>query len=201
MAHYKRKGGAGQGGVEKRGQPAARRRRRYNGGLDQQERAMGALLAGGVFDDEGGRASGYARKLFEALMGELPAGSARALNGGRFEELEALSKGMGSVEALLWMADIPNDKPKLVNELREGAPGMRLVISKNNRLGKYGPEQLRERMERAGAAALVEFIEGADGRVDARLWGAGGEVLQERAKSPSELAAGLARALMGGGGE
>lgn len=153
---------------------------------------MRALLAGGVFDDEGGRASGYARKLFARLLELLPEG-AEAINGGVFSDLEALSRpGPGQVEALLWMADIPNDKPKLVNQLRQSDPSLALVISKNNRSGKYDAAALAERIERAGAAALVEFVDAGDGRVGARVWGPRQERLLESARTPEALAEALA---------
>lgn len=159
---------------------------------------MKALLAGGVFDDEGGRASGYARKLFAAMEEAWAPGEAGSINGGSFERLEKLAGQAGALQALVWMADVPNDKPKLVNQLRSRAPSLKLVISKNNRAGKYSASQLAERLQRAEATALVEFTDAEDGRVVAKIWGPGQKTLLERAESPAELGRALAAMLTSG---
>lgn len=135
------------------------------------------LMVGGVFDDLGGRPSGYVKKLFSGIQ-EHWAGRSTILNGGYFRDLEAEVEKIDGASVLLWMADVPNDKPKLIARLRGASPGLALAISKNNRAGKYTGEQLAERMAAAGASLMIEFVDGGgEGMVAAVLRGAGGAIL------------------------
>lgn len=134
------------------------------------------LMVGGVFDDLGGRPSGYVRKLFSGIQAHWSGGS-EIINGGNFGDLEAGVNQAAGVPILLWMADVPNDKPKLIPRLREANPSLALAISKNNRAGKYSSQQLAERMAAAGAALMIEFVDGGEGMVAAILRGASGEAM------------------------
>lgn len=154
---------------------------------------MSALLAGGVFDDQGGRASGYARQLFEAIQAGLEPGSARVFNGGLFGDLERGVQELAVARAAVWMADVPNDKPKLVKQLVAVNPRLRLIISKNNRSQKYSVEELAERQRLAGACALIEFQSAPDGKVMGRLLAASGAVLLAFTQDPSELGRAVAQ--------
>lgn len=134
------------------------------------------LMVGGVFDDLGGRPSGYVRKLFSSIQAHW-GGSSEILNGGAFCDLEEEVNKAAGVPILLWMADVPNDKPKLIPRLRDANPSLALAISKNNRAGKYSSQQLAERIAAAGASFMIEFVDGGEGMVAAVLRGAKGEAL------------------------
>ena len=143
----------------------------------EKERLMGKLLmVGGVFDDQGGRASGYAKKLF-AEIGLHWSGEVEVVNGGAFKDLESRAGQAGKSDALVWLADVPNDKPKLVAKLRQASPELVLCIGKNNRAGKYLPSQLSARMAAAGAFLMLEFVSAGEEGVGANLRGPGGELL------------------------
>lgn len=126
---------------------------------------MNVLMVGGVFNNEGGRASGYFNKLTQAINEWIPRHSRdidvaiTVINGGTYESLKMSIDQVPGVTHLLWFADVPNDLPKLVPGLREKNPDMVLFISKNNRLGKYTRDDLHGRMVAADAQYLVEFTE------------------------------------------
>lgn len=147
---------------------------------------MDLFATGGVFNDEGGRSSGYVRQLFDALGLRLGDGF-RSINGGSFDALQALTAQTrdAQVSHVLWLADVPNDKPKLVNGLQRD--GMALCISKNNRRGAYSVDDLVERMARAGASALIEF-RGEGRAIEARLLGANGQERSPWSPSVDDLA-------------
>lgn len=92
---------------------------------------MNILLVGGRFDDDGGRPSGYITKLAEAL---------RALgvkvddfNGGPYDRLPLLVNAVaGQGDVVLWFADVPNDKEKVVGNIKRKYPRTLLVTSKRN---------------------------------------------------------------------
>jgi hypothetical protein len=157
---------------------------------------MEILLVGGVFDDGEGRASSYCRQLNAAIVAALgEQASVAAINGGHFDDLRLAMDSAVDAEALLWMGDIPNDKPKLVNRLQELRPGLRLIISKNNRARAYSVEQLAERMALAGACALIEFQNDEAGLIKARLMGPGGAELAPWSSKIDDLAAATAAIL------
>lgn len=126
---------------------------------EQHARPCSLLLIGGTFDTEGGRSSGYFHKLATALQQRFPERSFRILNGGFYSALEAELSGLTHVGVLLWFADIPNELPKLLPQLRVRNPSMTLVSSKNNRQQAYSREQLFARMAASQSHFLVEFTE------------------------------------------
>ena len=123
------------------------------------------LLIGGVFDDAGGRPSKLIAKLADnlltALYDELNVVSGSwaidVINGGSYSMLSGLvdTQVTAQYDAVLWFADVPNDKRKLVNHVAR--PGGVLIISKNNSSNKYTRNDLLERMRVSEALALVEF--------------------------------------------
>jgi hypothetical protein len=140
------------------------------------------LLVGGRFAETAGRPSGYIHKLVEALRQELPEGWAlQAINGGSYETLCTLVDTVDTVSHLCWFADVPNHLPKLVPQLRDKNPGLLLTLSKNNRIGKYSPADLHERMLTARAEWLVEFTESDNLILASLMTGAGGYALEGEA--------------------
>jgi hypothetical protein len=55
------------------------------------------------------------------------------------------------------MADVPNEKEKLVVQLKRDFPKLLLVITKNNRAGKYGELELIQRMLASKGNLMLEF--------------------------------------------
>ena len=148
------------------------------------------LCVGGVFDDEGGRGSGYFAKfapVFSAACGASDDGI-KVVNGGSFADLEGLMDGVGGFDAVLWAADVPNDKPKLVRAVKERNPKAMLVITKSNVSGKYDRMLLTARALQSKANLLVEFVRDGNGRVAGSLWDPLGNLFVERESDVGALA-------------
>lgn len=89
---------------------------------------MKIMMIAGRFDAAGGRPSGYMAKLAKALG----IGDEFILNGGPIDWLVALMPHLGAYPVVLWMADVPNEYPKLVESIKKDFPKTLLVTSKRN---------------------------------------------------------------------
>lgn len=87
---------------------------------------MKILAVGGLFDDQGGRPSGYAHKLFEAIT------CAHVVNGGSWELLCSLSAEVVNFDVVLWLPQVDNQREKLVRKIKINNPEVLLVTSKRN---------------------------------------------------------------------
>lgn len=149
------------------------------------------LSVGGTFDDLGGRKSGYFERLVEGLdyldrdFGEWS--DTILVNGGSCEHLEQALKA-NKPDFILWMADVPNDKPKLLSMVKELHPKSILVGSKRNDDGKYGFMDLVARALHAKMNLFVEFVKRSDGLVEASLYDPLGNVFGTRLSGPEMLA-------------
>lgn len=91
---------------------------------------MRVALVGGKFDVNGGRRSGYVARLKQALEGR--ADVVLYQNGGHYDSLAGLVDFFVSVDVVLWFADVPNELPKLVGDIKKRWPTLFLVTSKAN---------------------------------------------------------------------
>jgi len=157
-----------------------------------QARTMRFLVVGGTFNAEGGRPSGYIKKLTLALADALPKATLTLVNGGTYDALAAEIEAVGAVTHLAWFADVPNDYPKLLPVLKKRYPAMILVASKNNRKGLYTREALYARMHAARNELLVEFADGPDSRLVASVLTAGASVALEASPAVEAVASCLA---------
>jgi ribulose-5-phosphate 4-epimerase/fuculose-1-phosphate aldolase len=117
------------------------------------------LQVGGKWDDAGGKTSGYANKLFNELnqLWTLFGATPIMANGGDWETLTGLLNLVASQDIVIWFADCPNDKPKLVERIKEINPKCILITSKYNGENKYTPMHLIARMLKVKSNLLVEF--------------------------------------------
>ena len=146
------------------------------------------LLVGGVFDEQGGRASGYFRKLAEALIEALRPASCQILNGGQYSTLATEMAQIDKVTHVFWFADIPNSLPKLLPQLKQLHPNLILIQSKNNQRGAYTREQLVERMTASHSHFLLEFTTGNNGQLLATLLAYNGSAVIENCPDIDEVA-------------
>lgn len=123
------------------------------------------LCVGGVFNDEGGRKSGYFTKLVTVLQTTFKDSVFTIVNGGYWESLNDILPTVKNYDIVLWGADVPNTKPKVVNDLKSINPKMMLVITKNNLTNKYSHKLLTARALKAKANLLIEFGTGDAGYV------------------------------------
>lgn len=106
----------------------------------------------GTFDDNQGQRSSYMSKMFAGSDSYL------YINGGSWKKLEnQLKEIVTETEVLYWFPNIPNDKQKLVEEIKKINPKCLLVTSKNNVEGKYTHEDLVGRALRTKSNLLLEF--------------------------------------------
>lgn len=117
------------------------------------------LLVGGTFDDHGGKSSGYFDKLAVAVSYYTnPTCPPYVFNGGYYSVLELLLRIPNSdFKYIFWFADVPNDKPKLLSQVKEKWPKALLVISKRNDDDKYTLFDLVFRALNVKANLMVEF--------------------------------------------
>ena len=87
---------------------------------------MKALFVAGSFDGLGGKPSGYMLKLQQQLKIE------NFVNGGYVSELLKLVQDMGDYQVVLWMADVPNGYPNVIEDFKKHFPKTLLVVSKRN---------------------------------------------------------------------
>jgi hypothetical protein len=118
---------------------------------------MEYLLVCGTFDDDGGKPSGYMKKLY-GLLTNLVNGNVKYVNGGKFSLLELVLQSVTDYDVVLWFPNITNDKPKLVKEIKVRNKKCMLVTSKYND-GKYTFIDLISRALQVKSNLLVEFIE------------------------------------------
>lgn len=150
------------------------------------------VFVGGTFDLAGGRPSGYFGKLAAAVSAKLPGTQSTLLNGGSYDALAAAVKSLSGVTHLFWFADVPNDLPKLIPTILVNYPGLVLVGSKNNRKMLYDRAALYGRMRQSGSEFLVEFGDGADGRLVGSVLSASGTVVLESSPEIEVVASTLA---------
>jgi hypothetical protein len=91
------------------------------------------LIVGGFFDDSGGKPS---REIIPVLRVAIDY-KATTVNGGYFSELERIVKNIKEYDVIYWFANVPNDKEKIVNEIKKVHEACILVTSKRNDNDKY----------------------------------------------------------------
>lgn len=120
---------------------------------------MNIFIVGGTFDDNGGQRSGFVAK-FYAEYKYIFNVSIALRNGGDFSDLTnymADEDILKWADVIYWFANIPNDKAKLVGEIKRINPKAILIISKNNLEEKYQRLMLVARALQAKANLLIEF--------------------------------------------
>lgn len=74
---------------------------------------MNQLAICGTWNNSGGKASGYMKKFFEFS-------TATVYNGGTWDELtRILYEEVPHYNVVYWFPDVPNDKPKLVGDVKD----------------------------------------------------------------------------------
>ncbi len=131
------------------------------------------LIVTGRFDEQGGKPSGYAKKLF-AMAPQ----SAACLNGGHWKSLQALE--FASYGVIIWLADVPNHFPKLIEKIKSQNPHCILISSKNNISGECTPFDLVSRALRTRSSLLLEFTKDKNEKTECTIWDPLGNVYLQR---------------------
>ncbi len=90
---------------------------------------MNSLYLAGKFDENKGRHSKIAAQIYEQVKLE----DMTYVNGGSFGDLEKILESIDKFKLIYWFADVDNEKPKLVKEIKEKNRECILVTSKRNR--------------------------------------------------------------------
>ena len=116
-------------------------------------------IIAGTFNDEGGKKSGWANKFSHELYKRCYPALARENihNGGTWDELVRMCDTLPDTGIVLWLADVPNDKPKLIKQIKERHPKLFLVTSKRNLNGEYSLQNLVSRALNVKANLLLEI--------------------------------------------
>jgi hypothetical protein len=115
---------------------------------------MKILIIGGDWDDNGGKPSGYVKK-FSTEIDKLCPGYISVYNGGMFKHLESMA--LDNYNVIFWFANVPNDKEKIIRQIKEINPKCILVSSKNNIDKKYSYMDLIARALQTKSNLLVSF--------------------------------------------
>jgi len=94
---------------------------------------MNSIYVVGHFDDENGKSS----KIGETLFNEIKSENTTYFNGGSFRDLENILDSIRNYQLIYWFADVPNDKPKIVNEIKNRNNACILITSKRNVNNQY----------------------------------------------------------------
>lgn len=96
------------------------------------------LYVAGSFNDDKGKESKIAKTIFEAIAQP----DTLYINGGNFTKLEELISRIQEFGLIYWFADVPNDKPKLISEIKKKNKACVLVTSKRNVEKKYDLQEM-----------------------------------------------------------
>ena len=119
--------------------------------------SLKTLFVVGTFNDSGGKRSGYALSMVESLFDMGMLSDVTMVNGGTYEILQSTVEKIKDFDVVIWFADIPNDKPKLLNDIKKINPHCFLVSSKNNTNNKYLFIDLVARALESHSNLVVEF--------------------------------------------
>lgn len=120
---------------------------------------MNILFVGGAFNDDGGRPSSVVSKFNDALKSY--GLNTSCYNGGYYSELEDILAKSKDADAVLWWANVPNDKPK-IRDVKSINPKTILITSKRNDNGKYNFAELIDRALSIKTNLFLEFSKSED---------------------------------------
>lgn len=116
---------------------------------------MNILIVGGNFDDEGGRPSGIINKIANR-MSKTTSLEVELMNGGHWQDLVDLSNNINA-KFVFWAPNVPNNKVKIVETIKDHIQKSILIISKNNLENKYHFKHLVAKCLKVRANLLVEY--------------------------------------------
>lgn len=132
---------------------------------------MKVYIVGGTFDGDGGRQSGLIGKIAKYVQGNKLVSEVRVLNGGNITDLIDIYEDktkLGSVDVIMWFANVPNEFDKYRN-IKELHPKKMLVTSKRNN-GEYAFNYLVNHALSLKANLVLEFSQGEDNKHQGRVF-------------------------------
>jgi hypothetical protein len=118
-------------------------------------------IVAGSFNDDGGKPSGWVNKFFSEMKATVGSNGFiyQFLNGGDANIIEEVVNDYKAIkpDAIIWFADVPNNKPKLVKQIKEIAPHSLLVTSKRNLDSEYSLLDIVSRALAIKSNLVIEF--------------------------------------------
>jgi hypothetical protein len=142
------------------------------------------LIIGGNF--ETGKPSGYVNLLAQHL-----AHIATVHNGGDWATLERICKALPDHDTVLWMPDVDNSRPKLINDIKRLAPHTLLITTKRNDEGRYSFGDLIARALKSHSGLMLELRK-AESKVSTTLMDPLGNVFLSNELDVERVAGALA---------
>lgn len=96
---------------------------------------MKILMVGGTWNKDGGKSSHLFEKLYDAIQ-DASSTKITYYNGGNYSELTSIINLVKNVDVVFWMANVPNDLPKVRN-VKQINPKVIFVGSKRNIDNEY----------------------------------------------------------------
>lgn len=144
------------------------------------------LIVCGSWDEHGGRPSGYMRSLFKGV-------DATIYNGGTLSQLDNLIKEpLSDADIVYWFPDIPNDAPKIVQDIKRMHQRCTLITSKNNLYNRYTHEDIIARALNTKSNLLLELNK-HDGKFLGTVHDPLGNIFIRKAASPADVFAAMER--------
>lgn len=126
--------------------------------------SLNILLIGGTFSEDGGKPSGYIKKLINEIQERLDDRYYRCyyninyINGGKLEDLDIIiNKHIVHYNVIIWLPNIDNSVDKYLPLIKEKHSTCILVSSKNNIDNKYTNLDLISRALNSKSNLLIEF--------------------------------------------
>lgn len=124
---------------------------------------MKTFVVGGTFDNQGGRKSKIISEMFASL-------DVHVVNGGYFNDLATVYETIGDFDIVCWFANIPNDLPKEMRNIKTCFPNKIVIHSKRNNDGEYKLRYLFNHALKLKSNLLLEFArDSSTGRVRGRV--------------------------------
>jgi vacuolar-type H+-ATPase subunit F/Vma7 len=117
---------------------------------------MKTLFVGGTWDDGVGKPS----KIVQTMSTVLVDKNTTFLNGGCFSVLEEMLENVEEFEKyglIIWFADVPNNKQKIIRQIKAVHPKCLLVTSKRNLDNQYPLQELIARALQVKSNLFVEI--------------------------------------------
>ncbi|MFW9873050.1 MAG: class II aldolase/adducin family protein [Candidatus Thorarchaeota archaeon] len=113
------------------------------------------LWVSGSFDDNDGKSSGLSRKMYEYLLNRLEIKEIRYINGGNFKKLTNIN--FSDYNIIFWFANVSNDKPKIVENIKSINQKCLLITSKRNVEKKYDLREIVQKALKIKSNLIIEF--------------------------------------------
>ncbi len=142
------------------------------------------LFVGGTFNDSGGRHS----KIVDIVANSIGTKNMTFHNGGSYTDIEKIVDSIKEHELIYWFADVPNNKPKLVREIKRKNKRCILVTSKRNINENYSFQELIYRALKPKSNLVVEISCSAE-RYQARIFDPLGNVFLDYNQDMTQVGA------------